>query len=170
MRSCPKSWVPPLIWTKSKRTAAFFGNPSLIVKGSYHRKMGTRWRIFFPFLITKLIIFSDQNDQIFPLEVCKTCHSTLRWFCNGCLAHWHQVVTTGNPTCRRTKIVTKTAPPPQQRTILNTESDAYVRSNTWPCYQVIIDLAHIWSALASYRTVMRLLPITHTGPISLVDE
>ena len=108
--------------------------------------MGTRWRIFVPFLITKLILFSDQNDQIFPLEVFKTCHSSSGWFCNGCLAHWHQEVTTGNPiTCRRTKIVTKTAPPPQQRTILNTESDAYVRSNPWPCYQVIIDLAHIWS-------------------------
>ena len=66
-----------------------------------------------------------------------------------CRACWHQEVRTAVqviPSPLEEHTVTKTAPPPsQQRTILNTESDAYVRSNPWPCYQVIIDLAHIWS-------------------------
>ena len=64
------------IWTKSKRTTAFFGNPSLIVKDHTIGKWEHAEEYFSPFLITKLILFSDQNDQIFPLEVCKTCYST----------------------------------------------------------------------------------------------
>ena len=71
------------------------------------------------------------------------------WHCRSCRACWHQEVRTAVkviPSPLEEHTVTKTAPPPsQQRTILNTESDAYVRSNPWPCYQVIIDLAHIWS-------------------------